>query len=160
MAATFPKPAARTQPAPAASTEPTSPTPTAETGPLTPAPADKPAEPQPWGKEFDSTWNLLGHALRFHFGITWNRLTSEQPKQDWWVIGGDVARIALAVYRKDSPAVALGVEQLLRDLGVAATAEQMRAIGRALIVSAETLPLVSGTPESPSPALPKQPEKE
>jgi len=117
-------------------------TPDIPDGPTPPEPPQPPQPPQPWDWEFDRTWQVLGHALRFHIGLAWQSAAQARASVDWWVLAGDVTRIAFAVYRKDWPALAAGVEQLLRDLGITATAEQLHGIARALKTAADTLPLV------------------
>ena len=156
----YPKlPAKPAKPAPAAAAASAAKPPTEPITPTEPTTEKNECDTE-LSKKFQSGWNLLGDLLRGQFRKPATSSFKDSEERDWWLIRGDVARISVALEQENWPQFVYGCEQLLGDVGVDFSAEQMKDIARAIVNAADTLPLVSGTEEKPPPALPSEPEEE
>lgn len=121
---------------------------------------DHDASAPAWTQKFEDGWKMLGELFRGQFRQPASGPFKDAEERDWWLVRGNVARMSVALEKQNWQQLVFAIEGFLRDLGVSFTKEQMMQIAVAVKRAAETLPLVSGSPESPPPALPKQPEKE
>lgn len=121
---------------------------------------DHDASAPAWAHKFDDGWKMIGELFRGQFRQPASGPFKDTEERDWWLVRGNIARMSVALEKQDWRGLVFAMEAFLKDLGVTFNAEQMKAFGRAVTLAAETLPLMSGTPETASAALPKTLAKE
>jgi hypothetical protein len=116
-----------------------------------PGPGPNPPAPVAWDWEFERSVELLGYQLRVHLGVDLRRALAGARTLNWWTIAADVARIVAAFGRRDWAGLAIAVQQLLTDLGIAFNPTGFEEFSRAMVGSHETRPLDSSSPPAPPP---------